>query len=518
MDAAPDARGVARIDRREVAALALIVVVAALLRVMDLGTRGTWDADQGTDMTVLHALVTDGRIPLLGPRTSIGDFHHGVLYYYLLAPAALLTRADPLAAVSTIAMAGIAAVAVLWWLARSIGGPVAGLVAAGAMAVSSSAIEESTFIWNPNFIALSSAVALAAAWRAWSGASAGWWVVAGVAQAVTMHCHVLGSVLVVPLAALLVADARRRRGRGRRAVALAGLAAAGMIALSYGPLLVHELGSGFSETRAALDFLGGGAARADAPPLAVRLAVVPLRVLSWPLTGLITDQPIAGLVAAAAVVAILAWRIGRASEPERRAAVWFAATLGWSSVALAAGASSLASVVPGLPNDHYHAFLDPVVFAVVGLGVAALWPSGAAGRVGSGLAMVALVALNVAIWPPRVAPDGGYPAAERAAARILATLDGAPYRLTGLPTLKNTNAYGFPLRRLGGRVADSTAEGLAVPAPVIVACDRLLEPITGAPCGGPAEDPHVRGLEGVADLRLVERWDASPRTVISIYR
>ena len=42
-------------------------------------------------MLVLRALVQSGELPLLGPPTSIGDFHHGVLYYYLLAPAAALT-------------------------------------------------------------------------------------------------------------------------------------------------------------------------------------------------------------------------------------------------------------------------------------------------------------------------------------------------------------------------------------------------------------------------------------------
>ena len=89
-------------------------------------------------MLVLRALVTTGELPLLGPPTSIGDFHHGVLYYYLLAPAAALTGADPLGVVGAIALAGVAAVGVTWWLARAIGGPVAGAVAGLLMAVSAS--------------------------------------------------------------------------------------------------------------------------------------------------------------------------------------------------------------------------------------------------------------------------------------------------------------------------------------------------------------------------------------------
>src|SRR5205085_1081852 len=146
-------------------------------------------ADQGHDMLVLRAFVLDGQIPLLGPPTSIGDFHHGVLYYVVLAPVAFLSRADPVAVETFIALGGVVAVAITGWLARSIAGPLAGLIAALLLAVSASAVEESIFIWNPNLIALSSSVALAAAWRAWTSGRARWWLLAGAAAVVTMHCH-----------------------------------------------------------------------------------------------------------------------------------------------------------------------------------------------------------------------------------------------------------------------------------------------------------------------------------------
>ena len=56
-------------------------------------------------MSVLRALVRDGTVPLLGPPTSIGDVHHGALYYYILAPAAALTGGDsPLAVTVLIAI------------------------------------------------------------------------------------------------------------------------------------------------------------------------------------------------------------------------------------------------------------------------------------------------------------------------------------------------------------------------------------------------------------------------------
>ena len=226
----------------DVLVLAVLVVLAAILRLPSLATRGTWDGDQGHDMLVLRAWVQDGVVPLLGPPTSIGDVHHGALYYYILAPAAFLTGGDsPLAVVLVIALAGIAAVAVTWWLARAIAGPVAGLVAGLLLAVSTSAVDGSTFIWNPNLIALSSAVALAGAWRAWSTRRPRWWIVAALGTAVTVQCHVLGIAMVPIVGALLIADWRRADAEARGAVGRAGLGWLVIVALSYLPLVVHEV-------------------------------------------------------------------------------------------------------------------------------------------------------------------------------------------------------------------------------------------------------------------------------------
>jgi hypothetical protein len=222
-------------------------------------------------------------VPLLGPPTSIGDVHHGAWYYYLLSPAAAVTAGDsPLAVVALIALAGIAAVGVVWWFARAIGGPVAGAVAGLAMALSAAAIDESTFIWNPNLIALSSALALAGTWRAWTGGDRRWWLLAAFGTALTMQCHVLGVALLPIVVVPLVADARRRP---LGPVILGCLA---ILAAAYLPLVVNELTTGGSELRAALDYLAGGRAGAETP-IPVRFGIVGLRVLSWPLTGLITD-------------------------------------------------------------------------------------------------------------------------------------------------------------------------------------------------------------------------------------
>ncbi len=526
-------RWVTRIDR---VALPILLIVAAVLRLPSLATRGTWDGDQGHDMLVLQALVQDGVVPLLGPPTSIGSVHHGAWYYLLLSPAAALTGGDdPVAIVALIALAGIAAVGVVWWLARDIAGPAAGLAAGLLVAVSTAAVDESTFIWNPNLIALSSSVALAGAWRAWSGGrrawSGGrraWWLVAAVGLAVTMQCHILGVALLPIIGAPFVLDARRR-DLGRT---LLGVIA--VFVLAYLPLAVNELTTGGSEIEAALAYLGAGGG-GEGPALPIRFVIVGLRVIGWPLVGLITTAFLPTLLATGLVVAVIGWCWRRADEVGW-AVRWLGLGLLWTTAFLAVAAPSLATVVVGLPNDHYHAFADPLVFLLVGIGFAVALGGT---RMVAGAATVGLAALviwNVATLPPAVHPDGGWPAAEIAGDRVIAALDQAGVgredvvALRSLPDFKSTEAVAYPLVRAGQALVAATPHGVAPgsqPDPgassdafaaLVLLCDDLFAESIGAPCGGPAESAVAPddGSDAVWGP-LVDRFEAHPGRWISIY-
>lgn len=497
-----------------------LVGLAAALRLPNLATRGTWDADQGHDMLVLRTWVQDGIVPLLGPPTSIGDVHHGALYYYLLAPAAFLTGGQsPLAVVVLIALAGIAAVAVTWWLARSIGGPVAGLVAGLVLAVSGSAVDGSTFIWNPNFIALSSAIALAGAWKAWSTGRPRWWIVAALGIAVTVQSHVLGIAMAPIVGALLVMDWRRRTGSERAAVMRAGVAWVAIVVASYLPLVIHELRYDFSELQAALAYLRGGGDPTAAGPLG-RFPIVSLRVVTWPLSGLITEAVVPAVVAAIAVVTIVVLRWRASESAERLAVRWLGLGLLWTCVFLTLAAPSLAVVIPDLPNDHYHAFADPMVVVIIGLGAGAAWRAtpgpGLPAFVPRALAAAGVIVLcgwNLSTQPPAVNPDGGFPLAAEAADRIVATTGAEPIALRSLPEFKSGEAYAYPLVRDGHTVL--VVKGGYEASNLVVICDAQFEAAIGAACGGPAED-RLLADEGPG-LTLADRFEATPGRTISVY-
>jgi 4-amino-4-deoxy-L-arabinose transferase-like glycosyltransferase len=525
-----DRRTVAGVPLRESVGLVAIIGIAALLRFIDLPTRGQWEADQGHDMLVLFQFTQQGQWPLVGPPTSIGDFHHGALYYYLLAPAAWLSSADPVAVTAEIALAGVAAVAVTWWLARSIGGAVAGFVAGALMAVSASAVEESTFIWNPNLIALTSSIAFAGAWRAWSSEAARpfAWIVAFAGAIATMHCHVLGVILAPAIVGPWILDARRRAGEDRRRVLAAGAAGLVLLVMSYVPLLIQMSSTDFGELRAAVAFLTGAGEPASTS-LPVRIVVIALRVLAWPLAGLVTAAPVVAIAVATGVVAALAWRSVAGDVKEQFAARWFGLTLIWTTIALSFAASGLATVVPRLPNDHYHAFVDPIVFVAIGLGIAGLvrapgardGPSAPGARValvGAAAIVLALAAFNLVRQPPGVSPDGGWPVGDAAAVRVLEAVGGATAHdqlvLHSLPDFKSADGVRFPLVRRGAQAPETWPDTTGWESlPNVVLCDATFETAIGAACGGPAEDAVVAPY----GQRLADRFEAAPDRWVSVY-
>ena len=155
---------------------------------------------------------------------------------------------------------------------------------------------------------------------------------------------------------------------------------------------------------------------------------------------------------------------------------------------------------PGLPNDQYHAWLDPIIFAAFGVAVAWMWA--ARPKVVKAAAVTVLVAcltLSIVSMPSFASAPGGWPSAATAADRIRAVTDDKPTAVTGV--YKSGAAVEFPLRRAGSTVVDPSAAEF-----LVVTCDPLFERAVGIPCGGPAEAARAF----MAGLALAETRVASP--------
>jgi hypothetical protein len=498
--------------------LASVVAVAALLRLPGIDVRGRFDVDQGRDMLVLAAMTRDGVLPLVGPTVWFADVHHGALYNYLLAPAAAMSSGDVVAVTVFIALLGIAAVGLTWWVGRAIGGPLAGFLAGLLLAVSPAAIESSTFIWNPNPIPVFSVAAIAASWRAHQGGHWAWWAVAMGAAGAVAQLHLLGMIFLVAIVALCLIEARSDRS------ALRGFTGGVLlIGLLFLPVLIHELGSGFSEIRGIIEYLAGGSEEPGTHPVVAVLFTL-IRVLGSPQIGLVTDLPQVAAIIVAIVVGLAAWGLRATVGPERTGVRWLVGILIWSTIALALTTPSLQRVVVGFPNDHYHAFLYPVVALLIGIPWAGLisravdvWRATGQARnliaalvLASGFAL--LVGLDLTRMPPRVDPEGGWPAARAAGERIVAAGAPAAIAVVALPTGRSADAVRWPITVAGGTLTPDVADATML----VVICDRYLEDLVGLACGGPAEDAAAQRLDTRA-LRLIERFEAPRQTAISIY-
>jgi hypothetical protein len=273
--------------------------------------------------------------------------------------------------------------------------------------------------------------------------------------------------------------------------------------------------------------------------------------VGWPFVGVVTDAPFASTLVVALAVVLGAWAAASLRGDLGLAARWLAGTVAWSAIALSVLAPSLQTIVAGLPNDHYHAFLDPVVVVLVSVAAIAIAAPGTLpavtnpattsapiGRVATdpapgsrtalrpgvdiaarallGAVFVLVLALELSRWPI-ADPNGGWPAAAASGTRIVATTGSKPVALIDLPAFKTPAGTGFPIVMAGGTLTDDPWSA----AFIVVPCDRLFESVVGLKCAGPAEDRQMRYLVadgGHPEPTLVTRFDASPRISISIYR
>ncbi|ORB64168.1 ArnT family glycosyltransferase [Mycolicibacterium tusciae] len=466
--------------RRDGLVLAVILLIAAAVRLIGLAGRGEWDDDQGTEMLTLLHWVRDGQMPLVGPQASFATGHHGVAYYWLLAPSAFLSDVDPAVVLTTVALIGIAGVAATWWLGRTVGGPLAGHVAALLMAVSPSAIGASTFLWNANIVGPVAALAVAAAWQAWRTRELGWWVLASAATVLLVHAHLLAVLAVPPFIALFIADVFRRPRRSVRGVlaATALIMVAGLV-----PVLVYELHTDFAETRGISDHVFAANLGID-ESVGQRLAAIPVigwRILAGPVAGDSASAPLSAWPASVTTVAALIIAAVATTGIARRFGGWAILTTAWAIVALALIAPTLAVSYPGLPTDQYYSWLHPIVFTAIGIGVSWMWSARPVlVRCAAAAAVIVCIVSAIVVMPSFTPSAKGWPHAVHAAEKVRATLGDVPIAVTGVN--KSGGAIEFPLRRSGVPIVEPSEATF-----LVMTCDPLFERSIGLACGGPAE-------------------------------
>jgi mannosyltransferase len=262
--------------------LAAILIVAATWRFYHLGYQSFNGGDEPYSLALAQRKFPD-MLELFGFEAN------GTLYSLLLWPVSRLGESEAVLRAPA-AVAGVLAVAALWWAGRELVSPRAGLIAAGLLAISPMAIAYSQYARPFSLLMLFVALAFGALIRGLRGDERRWWVVYAAAMVGAAYANTLAPFTLVPAQAVLVLIVRRDVWRrwalwlGVVAVALTPLAAATVIARSRrNPLYWVERPDLGAAAETVTQFGGGSTfTPASAVVVTVLLGLLALRVARVP--------------------------------------------------------------------------------------------------------------------------------------------------------------------------------------------------------------------------------------------
>jgi len=136
----------------------LVVLLGIFLNFYRLRETQNFFWDVARDMEVVRKMIVDHKWTLLGPTSSIGfgsqqESYFGPFYYYLIYPALILSKLDPVGPAYLTAIFGTSAAVLLYFfLLKLTHHRWLSLLGLFIYLISPLSVEYSRFPWNPNFI------------------------------------------------------------------------------------------------------------------------------------------------------------------------------------------------------------------------------------------------------------------------------------------------------------------------------------------------------------------------------
>ncbi|HKB88338.1 MAG TPA: glycosyltransferase family 39 protein [Patescibacteria group bacterium] len=129
--------------------VSIILVISFVLRVFRVDQILGFYYDQGRDAQVIWDLIHSHKFFLIGPTTGLAGVFRGPFYYYLIAPFYWLGKGNPVYPAVFLAILSVAALAIMYHLAKKIGGVKTGMIAIILGAFSFEIIYASRWLSNP---------------------------------------------------------------------------------------------------------------------------------------------------------------------------------------------------------------------------------------------------------------------------------------------------------------------------------------------------------------------------------
>lgn len=197
-------------NRFEIIFIVCLILISAFLRFYRIDEYMTFLGDEGRDAIVIKEILVDYDFPLLGAPTSVGNMYNGPLYYYMMAGAMAVSWMNPVAAAVMVALVGIAAVGLVYYLARNWFGKQAAIISATLYAISPVNIIYSRSSWNPNPAPFFALVGIIGLYKSRQTKNYLWLVLTGAALAFAVQMHLLALILL-PIYGLLWLNSLREK-------------------------------------------------------------------------------------------------------------------------------------------------------------------------------------------------------------------------------------------------------------------------------------------------------------------
>ena len=222
----------------------VIVLAGAILRLDHAASLMRFTGDEARDLRQAQGVTTRHEWPLLGPRIYRGQGCLGPFYAYLMALPLHMAHGNPAASVIVVAFFDTLAIILMYLLGRQIADRWTGMLAAMLYAMSFTMIFYARWGWHPSLLPFFTLLAIYSMVRIVHG-SPTFLPLLALTLAILLQLH-MSTVLLFNPAALAVRTGRR----SFRWHTLVFTFCAGALPLL--PLIIHELSSGFANTRAMI--------------------------------------------------------------------------------------------------------------------------------------------------------------------------------------------------------------------------------------------------------------------------
>ncbi|OGV96076.1 hypothetical protein A2W24_00875 [Microgenomates group bacterium RBG_16_45_19] len=223
----------------EIIAVSGLVIWGAWLRLYHLRETLIFQGDQGRDAMIAAEMLTQGNLTLIGPVTSVGNMYLGPFYYYFMVPFLALTYPDPIGPAYGVALANIAALVVIYLMAKEMFSRTTALISLGLLTFTLPVVYLSRFSWNPNLAPLVGLLLVWSLYRFWVNLDYRQLLISGLLLSILSQLHYL-ALIMLPVTVMVYGISFRQNPTARGQLTRYGLIALVIYLLSWLPLIIFN--------------------------------------------------------------------------------------------------------------------------------------------------------------------------------------------------------------------------------------------------------------------------------------